>query len=232
MDYYVPCTSTVNFPPTSATAVMSAWIGLGGNQGDLKLIQTGTAAFQTYDPVQDDWHTQYRTWVENAGYTSDRDAHYFFDVGCGAHIYVKVWGGNCMYLLDIDNGVNTGNQCYGTATSGLSAEAIAERNVTDLADYPYFADFTSVMFHGVGITDNGSYKAMYQVPHNKNEPYFCVRDINNRCQGDFVGDPFATVSDIFSDPNDAPYDKYNVTWQQYGPPPPSIPTKAKGGRLP
>lgn len=51
MDYYVPCTSTVNFPPTSATAVMSAWIGLGGNQGDLNLIQTGTAAFQTFDPV-------------------------------------------------------------------------------------------------------------------------------------------------------------------------------------
>lgn len=110
--------------------------------------------------------------------------------------------------------MNTGNQCYGTNTSGLSAEAIAERS-TNFADYPYFADFNSVMFKGVGITDNGYYKAMNQVPYDKDQPYFCqTRDHAGKCT-QFVGDPFATVSDIFPDPNNPPGDKYNVTWQHY-----------------
>ena len=116
-----------------------------------------------------------------------------------------------MYLLDIDNGLNTSNQCYLPVANIQSAEAIVELNPCPC--YPNFADFTSVTFHGVGITNNGSYKAMYQAPHDKAQIYDCLQYRDGVCIQ--YSAPYATVGDIQSDPNDIPYDKYSVTWQHY-----------------
>jgi hypothetical protein len=195
---------------------MGAWIGLGGNTA-VPLVQAGTVDFQNWDPFHG-YQNVYQVFVENTGtdVQNPDPPHYFFTMSCGAHIYVKVWGGDCMYVLDIGSGVNTGNQCYGVSASNTSAEAIAERNDNTI-DYPYFTDFSSITFHGVGITDNGSYKAMNNLPHDFTEPRNCL-DLNNNCIRTTLvgwGPPLATVGPIQNDPNDVPYDMYTVTWKLY-----------------
>lgn len=197
---------------------MSAWIGLGGNNFDPYLIQAGTAAFQYWDPIHGYQPPVYRTFVENPGDSNDPRAHYFFNVSCNTHIYVRVDSPNCMFLLDIDTQVSTTNKCYGHDTSGLSGEALVERS-RNTADYPYFARFNSVTFHGVAITDNGHYDAMYQVPHNQDQADLCTQydQTGERCTGFDTTKPYATTGAIELDPNENPNDMYTVTWKYYGP---------------
>ncbi|HEX5441193.1 MAG TPA: hypothetical protein VFW76_09935, partial [Ktedonobacterales bacterium] len=180
MDYYVPCiTGAPPDPDNPGTAVMGAWIGLGGNNGVGPLIQAGTLDFQNWDPIHG-YQPLYQAFVENTGPDPNNPdpPHYSFTMSCNTQVYVEVWGGNCMWVLDLDNrGLNT-QQCYGQPASNQSAEAMVERNLCSC--YPYFAHFfdpssstSTITFHGVGITDNGGYKAMYQVPHNKDQIYDC-----------------------------------------------------------
>lgn len=209
MDYFVSC--IIGTPPTQDSAIMGAWIGLGGDPGQ-NLVQTGTTASQEIDPYDGKWVNLYQTFVENTADPVHPGAKYFFAVSCGQHIYVKVWGGNCMYLQRIDDGTNTGNQCYGPAADSTSAEAIVERN----GNYVNFVNFGYITFKGVGITDNGSYLAMNQVPHHYEQPYDCLPPLPNDppCTK-YASTPLATVGPIQSDPNDWPYDKYAVNWVQY-----------------
>ena len=186
---------------------MAAWIGLGGKYS-LNLVQAGTYASQDYDTVHG-WHTTYTTFVENTG-GSDYMAHYFFAVSCGTHLYIKAWDNSsngCMYVQRISDGVNTGVQCYGPKSDEESAEAIVER---DELNHPYFADFGTVTFYGVGITDHGSYKAMSALPHDYNTMWQC--DAINPCPPDFKSTELASVGSILNDPGDPPYDQYSVTW--------------------
>ena len=131
-----------------------------------------------------------------------------------------------MFVQNIDNRGQYAEQCFGHNTSGLSGEAVSERS-KDTFDYPYFTRFFdsssstySITFHGVAITDNGHYDAMYQVPHNKNQAYPCTTydQTGQKCMQYDMAHPFATVGDIELDPNESPNDKYTVTWQYYGPP--------------
>jgi hypothetical protein len=215
MDYYVPCITGT--PPSPAgSAVMGAWIGLGGNTG-VPLVQAGTVDFQNWDPIHG-YQNLYQAFVENTGtdVQNPDPPRYFFTMSCPTHIYVKVWGGDCMYVLDINNGVNTGDQCYGVSADNQSAEAIVERN-KNVVDYPYFTDFSSATFHGVGITDNSSYKAMNQVPHDYTEPRDCLAAHGSCSRTSLTGwgNPLETVGSIQNDPNDVPYDQYTVTWKLY-----------------
>lgn len=215
MDYYVPCIT--GSPPDldhPGTAVMAAWIGLGGNNGIGPLVQAGTAAFQYWDPIHGYQSPVYTTFVENTGPDPKNPdpPHYFFNVSCNTHMYASVWGGDCMFVYDIDTKVSTGNQCYGNAASNQSGEAIAERNTTCTC-YPYFAHFTPVTFHGVAISDNGHYDAMYQVPHNQDQPDECTNiGGSGICTSWYI---WATTGDIQLDPNENPNDMYTVTWKNY-----------------
>ena len=176
-------------------------------------MQAGTAAFQYWDNVHG-WHNQYRTFVENTGSDPNHPAppHYFFDVSCNTHIYASAWAGDCMVVIDLDNHVSTGNQCYGPAANNQSGEAIVERS-PDLGDYPYFAHFLPVTFHGVAITDNGNYLPMYKPPHNQDQPDECEQPAGGGiCSSWYI---WATTSAIELDPNENPNDKYTVTWQNY-----------------
>lgn len=215
MDYYVPCITGT--PSGSAgTAVMGAWIGLGGDTG-APLVQAGTVDFQNWNPVHG-YQNLYQAFVENTGPDPNNPAppHYFFTMSCNTHVFVQVWGGTCMYVLDLDTRVNTGTQCYGDPADNHSAEGIAERN-GNLIAYPYFTDFSAITFHGVGITDNGSYKAMYQVPHDYTEPHDCLAPVGNctRTSPFDWGPPLESVGTIESDPTDKPYDMYTLTWNLY-----------------
>lgn len=203
MDYQVPCIGGT--PPDNDPAGMATWIGLGGNTlQSPSLVQVGVSAYQSHT------FQIYQAFVENTGGT-DTAPHNIFPLSCADHVYVKVWGGNCMYLQRLSDGKNTGNQCYGPNNDGQSAEAIAERSKSE----QYFANFGTVTFHGVGITDNGSYLGMDGLPHDYYQVYNCAHWISDSCTS-YYGTPLATVGPIQSDPGDVPYDKYAVTWQSYG----------------
>jgi hypothetical protein len=206
MDFYVPCISGI--PPKNDDAGMATWIGLGGH-ATKNMIQVGVRAAETSGI------NIYQVFVENTGGT-DNGQHIMFGLSCGQHVYVKVWNGNCMYLQWLGNGENTGNQCYGPNNDGQSAEAIAERSSID----PYFANFGTVTLYGVGITDNGSYLGMNQVPHFYYQVYNCSRWVGRSCSV-FETTALATVGPIQNDPGNPPYDQYAVTWHGYGTPWPS-----------
>ena len=207
MDYYVPCVTGT--PPGNELAGMSTWIGLGGSMfaSQPSMIQVGATAYQSHEFLL------YQSFVENTGGT-DVGQHKLFPLNCGDHLFVMVWGGNCMYLDRLNDGKNTGDQCYGPPNDGQSAEAIAERSHFE----SYFADFGTVTFYGVGLRDNGSYLGMNQVPHDYNNVYDC----NHWVSGDnctlFSNTRLAYVGPINPDPGDKPYDEYAVTWQGYGSP--------------
>jgi Peptidase A4 family len=207
MDYFVPCVTGT--PPNNDPAGMATWIGLGG-YATINMIQVGVSAYQSHDFLI------YQAFVENTGGT-DTGPHNIFPLNCGDHVYVKVWNGHCMYLQRLNDGKNTGNQCYGPNNDGQSAQAIAERSGMQ----PYFAKFGTVTFKGVGITDNGVYRPMgyhpNQVPHFYYQVYNCIRWVGQQCSL-FASTPLATVGPIQDDPGNPPYDKYAVTWNGYGTP--------------
>lgn len=67
----------------------------------------------------------------------------------------------------------------------------------------------------MGITDNGSYKAMNQVPHGYAVMRGCARhDPLLNCRS-YTSTVVASVGPILDDPGDVPYDKYTVYWQNY-----------------
>lgn len=215
MDYFVPCISGT--PPNNGEAGMATWIGLGG-RATINMIQVGVSAYQSNSFLI------YQAFVENTGGT-DTGPHNIFPLNCGDHVYVQVRNGNCMYLQRLNDGKNTGNQCYGPSHDNQSAQAIAERSSMQ----PYFANFGTVTFKGVGITDNAVYRPMgyhpNQVPHYSVEIYQCQWNLD--ICGGYDPTPLATVGPIQDDPGNTPFDKYAVTWHGYGTPAPSLdPPKA------
>ncbi|MGH2487273.1 MAG: hypothetical protein ACRDHE_14795 [Ktedonobacterales bacterium] len=114
-----------------------------------------------------------------------------------------------MYLQDTDNGLNTGDQCYGPAADSTSAEAIVERNL----NYSYFVDFSSITFLGVGISDNGNYLPMKQAPNDYYETADCLNQKGYNCLQWSV--PYDTVGPIVYDAGDTPYDEYAINWKIY-----------------
>jgi hypothetical protein len=208
MDYFVPCITGT--PPLNGAAGMSTWIGLGGVATAIYMIQAGVSAYQSNSFLI------YQAFVENTGGT-DAGPHNFFPLNCGNHVYVKVWAGHCMHVQRLNDGLNTGNQCYGPNNDGQSAEAIAERSHTE----PYFANFGTVTFKGVGITDNGVYRPMgyhpNQVPHDYNNAYDCNHWVSDQCLL-FSSTRLAFVGPIQDNPGNPPYDMYAVTWEGYGAP--------------
>lgn len=209
MDYYVPCVTGA--PPNNETAGMSTWIGLGGNNSTQDMIQVGVSAYQSNSFLL------YQVFVENTSTRNGNNTapHNIFTLNRGDHVYVKAWNGNCMYLQRLSDGKNTGNQCFGPYNDGQSAQAIAERSSQET----YFANFGTVTFYGVGITDNGSYLGMNQVPHHYDQVYDCRAwlIIGLAC-GTYGSTALATVGPIQNDPGNPPYDQYAVTWHNYGTP--------------
>jgi hypothetical protein len=118
-------------------------------------------------------------------------------------MYVKVWGGNCMFVEDLNNGHNSGNQCYGPNADGSTAEEIGERPLDNgyLSGIAPLADFHTVTFYGVGLTANGNYISMGSA----------ISDYTNMWSYDY-SHKLASVGGIQNDPGDPPYDKYSVTW--------------------
>jgi hypothetical protein len=172
-------------------------------------------AIQTYNPYEG-WSTAYWAWVENLGGT-DEAAHFIFQVNCGDHMYVKAWDSGtagCLYIERINDGKNSGDQCYGPSSDEQTAEAIVELDTERASD---LADFGTETFYGVGITDNGSYKAMSNVPHDFFNMYHCSQ-LNPKPTGfqDLCNVPWghelAWTGPIQNDPGDTPYDEYAVHW--------------------
>jgi Peptidase A4 family len=219
IDYYVPCVQ----PPYDVTSDESEWIGLGGGRltpnGDI----SGGVLLQTGSEVR--WSggaPTYWMWWEDYLINSTNSKRTFFQVGCGsaAHMYLKVWNGKCIYVQRLNDGYAQGNGCNARATDNTTAEAIVERYFTTTP----LANFGSVTFHGVGITDNGQYRPMgtdslYKlpgVPHDFTEMYHCSIDpLTQQCI--FTSLRLASVEYILDDPGDYPYDQYTVTWRNAGP---------------
>lgn len=213
MDYYVSCISGT--PPNGQYGDYAAWIGIGGVYTN-SLVQTGTAGFQKFNSING-WQNTYWTWVENLGDSSDSGVHYMFAVNCGDHIYVKAWDSGstgCMYIQRINDGKNSGNQCYGPKSDEKSGEAIVEQSY----QYPNLAKFVSETFYGVGITDNGGYHGVNNLPHDYANMYECL-DIHHVISSPpycyYFGDQLASTGPINYDPGDSPYDEYTISWSNY-----------------
>lgn len=208
LDYYVACINT-NTPPDGG-AMYSAWAGLGGNHSGVPLVQTGFAGFREFSSLNG-WQNYYYTWVENTtaggSFGTDTSADYLFGVNCGDHMFVKAWNTStqgCVYIERINDGINSGDWCGNKGDQG-SAEAIVEFKSSIQPD---FADFGTETFYGVGITDNGVYHSMGNVPHDYYNIYKCD-------QGGLVcgvwGPEWGDTGPITSDPGDPPGDKYTIT---------------------
>jgi hypothetical protein len=112
--------------------------------------------------------------------------------------------------------MNGGTQCYGPAPNSQTAETIVER----FFNVP-LADFGTMTFHGVGITDNGRYYPMNELPNERYTMKGCVgpdpRD-PDRCAHDVHLNPLtddhtlACTTAISSDPGDVPYDQLSVVY--------------------
>jgi len=189
-------------PPLCGWSAEASWIGLGG-LGNSYLVQTGTFGQESY-VANNGWVDTYQAWVENVGGINS-PPRFLFYVHCGDHMYVKVWGGHCMYIMRISDGLNSGNQCYGNNARTTSAEAIVERQSTD----KLLGNFGTQTFHGVGITDNGAYLGMNQVPHDYTNMWSCW---GLECHNPYQ---IASVGSIQNDPGDVPYDKYTITWHDF-----------------
>lgn len=208
LDYYVSCISAAD-PPGEASAMYSAWVGLGGRHSGIPLVQTGTLGTRTFTSLNG-WVNEYYAWVENSTgggtFGGSSTAFYVFEVNCGDHLYVKAWNTStqgCVYIERINDGLNSGDWC-GNKADQASAEAIMEYK-SDMA--PNLADFGTETFYGVGITDNGGYYGMNNVPHDYFNLYQCV-------QGGMVctwGPEWANTGPITYDAGDTPYDEYSIT---------------------
>lgn len=198
MDFYVPCVTA-----GQDDAHASFWVGLGGWNNN-NLVQTGVDAHRFY-VANYGWASNYHAWVENYGDTQNPGENEVFPVSCNDHMWVRAGGSegsNCNYVADWTTGQYS-DQCYGPGANQTSAEGIAERPSLN-GTVTILANFGTVTFRGVGITDNGSYKAMSAVNH----------DYSNMWSND-NSYTLATVGPIVNDPNDNPYDDYDVTWQRY-----------------
>ncbi len=206
MDYFVSCINPTP-PYHNQPAVYGAWIGLGGENRTATLIQAGTAGFQQY---ANGWYTTYYAFVEDTG-GLDTDVHYVFPVNCNDHMYVSVWdsgSSGCMYIQRISDGENSGDQCYGPSSSEHQGEAIVEFN----RENPNFANFGSETFYGVGITDNGGYYGVNNLPHDYNNMHSCSPNPSKYPTCVTYGRYIATTGPIQYDPGDVPYDQYAVNW--------------------
>jgi hypothetical protein len=214
MDFFVSCIT--GSAPNGASAEEVPWIGLGGYYYGGNLIQAGVDAVETGSSAT------YRVWVENLA-ASDPDPIYFdgFNLTCGTHLYVKAWDSGSLgrlFVMRISDGYNTRNQCYGPKSDEQSAEAIVEYPSKGHPNFangdPYFADFQPQVFRGVGITDNGYYDAMNQVPYDS-AVAFELCTLSNHTWINCKGDQLASVGPIGPVSNDAPGDQYTVYWQHY-----------------
>lgn len=196
-NFYVPCVTTGNYDSNA-----SFWVGLGGvTNKNNNLVQTGIDAHHLY-VANNGWYTTSAAWVENLGDAQNPDENDVFYVDCGDKMWVKAYNGNCMYIVDIISGVNS-NQCYGPNANNTTAEAIAERpGLGPPQSYTLLADFGSVVFHGVGLVENGSYIGMNQANH----------DYSNMWAIDGSHE-LAIVGPIQYDSTDQPPDMYTVTWK-------------------
>jgi len=192
MDYYEPC------PDNPQDSWESMWVGIGGYYyGENNLVQTGTSVHRYWNGSK--WVNDHEAWVENLAYSNPYPQN-LFTISCNDHMYVKVWNDNCMFVEDLNNGVNSGNQCYGPAADSRSAEAIAERPFVG-GSYSLLADFHTETFYGVGVTYNGYYDPMSGVPH----------DYSNMEGNDNKHD-LTSTGPIVNDPGDTPYDQFAQTW--------------------
>ena len=213
MDYIMPGIRS----DTPNNAIFAAWIGLGGgvSASPLVLVQIGTLAWRDGSGVN-----HYKAFWENTG-PGDSGGNEFsgFTVSPNTKYYVKVWNGKCAFIQNVATGVNTANGCAGGAnTDGKSAEAIVERNYDHGAQS--LADFGSVTFDGVGVTNsNGTYKGIGLYGHYYAQIYRCgdvICDIDPVThQLKHPGALLASVGPISDDPNDWPNTqvKYTVTWK-------------------
>ena len=190
MDYYEPC------PDNQQESWESMWVGIGGYYTG-NLVQTGTSVHRYWNGSE--WFNDHEAFVENTA-ASNPGEQDLFTISCNDHMYVKVWNGNCMFVEDLNNGVNSGNQCYGPAADSMSAEAIAERPIVK-GNWAPLADFHTETFYGVGVTYNGNYDSMADVPH----------DYSNM-EADDKSHDLTSTGYIVNDPGDTPYDQFAQTW--------------------
>jgi|GEM_PF-2354989 len=239
VDYYVPCVNT----PYSTLQDKSEWIGLGGARPTPTATYSGTPLVQTGTDVQDlyisnqGWVRTYWAWTENTLATAADDPIYgsnekrLFAINCGDHMYAKVYSGactktnsqpgnicGCTYIQRLNDGSNGGTQCYGPPPSPQSAETIVERSPAAAS----LADFGTMTFHGVGITDTGTtwpgYRRMDELPNQRITMYGCKSFVEVDCAVDHNfnqvvnGHVLAWPTNITNDPGDVPYDQLSVVY--------------------
>ncbi len=123
----------------------------------------------------------------------------------------------CMYVQRISDGMNM-YECssINPASDGQSAEAIVEKDYN--TGYPYFPQFGSQTFFGVGFTDAGNYKGFLSggVSTDQVNQWYCTifSTITGNCIS--YGEQLASVGSVQNDPGDNPYDEYAVTWLNRG----------------
>jgi hypothetical protein len=225
IDYYVPCVQP-RYDDLDIHSDESQWIGLGGGRLTPGGSISGGVLLQTGSEVRWSGSTPtYWMWWEDFLYGSTNSIRTFFQVACGStHMYLKVYNLRCVYVQRLNDGYAQNNGCNARPTDNTTAEAIVERHFNN----ELLANFGSVTFHGVGITDCVNNVCQYRpmgtnslykypgVPHDFAEMYSCTYDpIDQQCK--FTSIRLASVEYILDDPGDIPYDKYTVTWRNAGP---------------
>jgi hypothetical protein len=199
-DWYVPCitinTSMVEWGDSSQ------WLGIGGTGGyNDQLVQDGSDSEQTGWLSGD---TSYDQWYEYVGTFGTIDpvevdlGPNFTKIGCGVHVYSKVYGNPQCYELGDINTDHYYTKCTGPEGNQATAEGIVERN--GQANGWGLAQFNSATFYGFGITEA---VAGYQPMNNLHHDYLNMV---------WNGGSLATTGPIQNDPGDIPYDKWTVTW--------------------
>jgi hypothetical protein len=205
-DFNVPCIANGGSGYNQANS--SAWVGLGGVTTGDELIQTGSASSENFGVYT------YNTWYEyvsnNGGSSINETAFnisgnplYNFTgaIGCGTHIYAKVWAGDNYELGNLNTG-HYYSKSAGPNTWGASAEFISECT-NPCSNYGW------VTFHGVGLTAK--------------DPTYCPSGCYIPMTGaekdlvfdtDTSGYALQDVGSLANDIGDPPDDQFTIWWLQ------------------
>ncbi len=198
-DFWVSCggtTSALQPNGTNPSATYGEWAGLGGLASNLQ--QAGVS--MDYYPAAGNSSvtTVWPFYEEVPPQTSEQVIFSLPTINCGSHIYVKIWGGNCKEIIDLDQNYSWA-QCDGPSAGWNSAELITENAAAGANEGVPSGIATT--FHGAGVTDNDetpSYVGYGTVQHDYANAYLGgVKALN--------------PGPIQNDPGDVPYDKYTVS---------------------
>ncbi len=198
-DWFMPCFSIYPGTPTSS---MSGWVGVGGvqNSGYNQLAQAGVTVSAINDGAS------YTTWYEWASGTQNNGGQQISPVnitlgaGCGTHIYARM-SQNSYTIGNIGTGVYGGPANTGPWPDDASAEFIVERNGVILGTLVGLANFGSIDFKGMGVTEQSlGYLSMTNAQHDYVRMFDQAEELTH-------------VGSIVYDGSDYPYDDNTITWE-------------------